>query len=119
MQGTKQWSECIAPFSAPVSEASPRAMFAGTLGLTDLIATLGSAQRGLLVVAEVTTSQDGMAALAGSRALGWPLVADALSGAVPAAAAAASAACQPERCVCVRIFSICHGLPLNQLVTLF
>ena len=100
MQGTKQWSECNGPFSAPVSEASPRAMFAGSLGLTNLIATLGSAQRGLLVVAELTTSQDVMAALAVSRALGWPVVADALSGAVMLLLLPLQLLPQPGRCVC-------------------
>lgn len=91
-------------------------MFAGSLGLDDLIATLGSAQRGLLVVAELTTSKDVMAALAVSRALGWPVVADALSGAVAAAAVPASAACQPGRCVCVCLMSayvtVCHSTSL-------
>ena len=82
MQGMKQWSECNAPFSAPISEASPRTMVAASLGMSDLMATLGSAQRGLLVVAELTTPQDVMAALAVSRALGWPVVADALSGTI-------------------------------------
>jgi 2-succinyl-5-enolpyruvyl-6-hydroxy-3-cyclohexene-1-carboxylate synthase len=55
-------------------------MLAGSPGLTDLIATLRSAERGLLVVAELTSPEDVMAALNISKALGWPVAADALSG---------------------------------------
>lgn len=55
-------------------------MRADSPGLTQLLGTLGSAQRGLLVVAELTTAEDAVAALAISKSLGWPVVADALSG---------------------------------------
>ena len=76
----KQWLTSNAPFSNPIKQASPSGMLSGSLGMTDLIATLRSAERGLLVVAELTSPQDVMAALTISKALGWPVVADALSG---------------------------------------
>lgn len=41
---------------------------------------LGSAQRGLLVVAHLASHQDVVAALKIAQALRWPVVADALSG---------------------------------------
>ncbi len=80
MQGMKQWLSSNAPYSSPIKQASPSGMLAGSPGLTDLIATLRSAERGLLVVAELTSPEDVMAALNISKALGWPVVADALSG---------------------------------------
>ncbi len=80
MQGMKQWLSSNAPFSSPIKQASPSGMLAGSPGLTDLIATLRSAERGLLVVAELTSPEDVMAALNISKALGWPVAADALSG---------------------------------------
>lgn len=55
-------------------------MLPASPAMSDLLATLGSAQRGLLVVAELTTAEDVTAALTVSKVLGWPLVADALSG---------------------------------------
>jgi hypothetical protein len=70
MQGMKQWLTSNAPFSSPIKQASPSGMLAGSPGLTHLIASLHAAERGLLV----------MAALTISKALGWPVVADALSG---------------------------------------
>ncbi|DBA78509.1 TPA: hypothetical protein ACH3X2_007832 [Trebouxia sp. C0005] len=75
-----QWLSSNAPFSSPIKEASPNGMLAGSPGMADLIATLRSAERGLLVVAELTSSEDVMAALNISKVLGWPVVADALSG---------------------------------------
>ena len=41
---------------------------------------LGSAQRGLLVVAHLASHQEVVAALKIAQALRWPVVADALSG---------------------------------------
>ena len=55
-------------------------MRADSPGMVDVLSTLGSAQRGLLIVAELTTAEDVIAALTISKALGWPIVADALSG---------------------------------------
>ena len=55
-------------------------MRADSPGFKQLLSMLGSAQRGLLVIAELTTAEDIVAALAISKALGWPSVADALSG---------------------------------------
>ena len=80
MQGMKQWLTSNVPFSSPINQASPSGMLLGSPGMTDLIATLRSAERGLLVVAELTSPEDVMAALNMSKALGWPVVADALSG---------------------------------------
>ncbi len=76
----KQWLSSNAPFSSPIKQASPSSMLVGSPGMTDLIATLRSAERGLLVVAELISPEDVMAALNISQALGWPVVADALSG---------------------------------------
>ena len=80
MQGMKQWLTSNAPFSSPIKQASPSGMLAGSPGLTHLVASLHAAERGLLVVAELTSPEDVMAALTISKALGWPVVADALSG---------------------------------------
>ena len=80
MQGMKHWLTSNAPFSTPITQASPSGMMAGPPGMADLIATLRSAERGLLVVAELTSPEDVMAALNISKALGWPVAADALSG---------------------------------------
>ena len=48
--------------------------------MSALMTNLRDTQRGLLVVAELTSSEDVAAALSISKALGWPVVADALSG---------------------------------------
>ncbi|DBA90081.1 TPA: hypothetical protein ACH3X1_003400 [Trebouxia sp. C0004] len=80
LKGMKQWLSSNAPFSSHIKQASPSSMLAGSPGMTHLIPTLRSAERGLLVVAELTSPQDVMAALNISKALGWPVVADALSG---------------------------------------
>ena len=80
MQGTHQWQRSSSPFTQPITGHDPTSTRAASPGLADLLGTLGSAQRGLLVVAELTTAEDVMAALALSKFLGWPVVADALSG---------------------------------------
>ena len=76
----RKWGQTSRPFTHPVTQASPRGLLAGAQGPSQLLATLGSAQRGLLVVAELTSPGDVTAALAVSKALGWPVVADVLSG---------------------------------------
>lgn len=80
MQGLHQWERSSSPFTQPITAGHPNHMRADSPGLTQLLGTLGSAQRGLLVVAELTTAEDAVAALAISESLGWPIVADALSG---------------------------------------
>ena len=49
--------------------------------MQELLGCLGGARRGLLVVGQLTTPQDCMAALRIAQALGWPVAADVLSGA--------------------------------------
>ena len=80
LQGMHQWDRSSRPFTQPITALHPNHMRADSPGLTQLLSMLGSAQRGLLVVAELTTAEDAVAALAISKSLGWPIVADALSG---------------------------------------
>lgn len=80
LQGMHQWERLSSPFTQPVTAAHPVHMRADAPGLTQLLSTLGDAQRGLIVVAELTTAEDVAAALIVSTTLGWPIVADALSG---------------------------------------
>lgn len=80
LQGMHQWERFSRPFTQPITAVHPSHMKADTPGLAQLLSTLGCAQRGLLVVAELTTAEDAVAALAISKSLGWPIVADALSG---------------------------------------
>ena len=80
LQGLHQWQRACAPFTPPLTPGQPHLMRADSPGFKQLLSTLGSAQRGLLVIAELTTAEDAVAALAISKALGWPIVADALSG---------------------------------------
>ena len=80
LQGMHQWGRSSSPFTQPITAVRPNHMRADSPGLKQLLTTLGSAQRGLLVVAELTTAEDAVAALAISKSLGWPIVADALSG---------------------------------------
>ncbi|EIE27179.1 Thiamin diphosphate-binding protein, partial [Coccomyxa subellipsoidea C-169] len=60
-QGLERWEGSGQPFTAPV--------------------VLAGAQRGLLVVAQMGHPEDCLAALKIARSLGWPVVADVLSGA--------------------------------------
>ena len=55
----------------------------GDAGAQELLACLAGAKRGLLVVGQLATPQDCVAALRVAQALGWPVVADVLSGAIP------------------------------------
>lgn len=80
LQGMHQWERLSSPFTQPVTAAHPSHMRDDAPGLTQLLSTLGAAQRGLVVVAELTTAEDVAAALTVSKSLGWPIVADALSG---------------------------------------
>lgn len=80
LQGLYQWEAASTPFTQPVTAGHPQNTRFDSPGLKQLLSTLGSAQRGLLVIAELTTPEDAVAALAISKALGWPVVADALSG---------------------------------------
>ena len=80
LQGMRQWERSSSPFTQPITAVHPKYMRADSPGLTQLPSTLRSAQRGLLVVAEMTTAENAVAALAISKSLGWPIVADALSG---------------------------------------
>ena len=80
LQGLHQWEQSTAPFSQPITQEQPVQAGYGSQGMSALLATLACAKRGLLVVAELTSTQDVVAALSISKALGWPLVADALSG---------------------------------------
>ena len=75
-----QWGKSNGPFTQPIGDGGNSRMLPASPAMSDLLATLGSAQRGLLVVAELTTAEDVTAALTVSKVLGWPLVADALSG---------------------------------------
>ena len=75
-----QWGKSNGPFTQPIGDNGNSRMLPASPAMSDLLATLGSAQRGLLVVAELTTAEDVTAALTVSKVLGWPLVADALSG---------------------------------------
>ena len=81
MQGLQHWGASTKPFSQPITEAQPSTVATGSAGMSALLALITSAKRGLLIVAELTSAQDVLAALSLSRALGWPVVADALSGA--------------------------------------
>lgn len=53
-------------------------------GEFELLRILAGAQRGLIVVAQMARPEDCVAALKIARALGWPMVADVLSGAASA-----------------------------------
>ena len=81
LQGLHQWGASTKPFSQPITETQPSAVGAGSAAISALLATNASANRGKQVVAELTSTQDVLAALSLSKALGWHVVADALSGA--------------------------------------
>ena len=90
-QGLERWEGSGQPFTAPVS--APQAIFGPPLApqnlpgfsssdaaVTELLSVLAGAQRGLLVVAQMGHPEDCLAALKIARSLGWPVVADVLSG---------------------------------------
>ena len=56
------------------------AVGASTAGAAGTLSTLRGATRGLLVVAETCSAAEAVAAAAVARTLGWPVVADVLSG---------------------------------------
>ena len=74
------------------------AVGASTAGAAGTLSTLRGAARGLLVVAETCSAAEAVAAAAVARTLGWPVVADVLSGGARKCAQA----------VCTRV-SICRG----------
>lgn len=94
VQGLEQWEASGLPYTTPVaapaSQHQPsqllphqgqQSMWAGAdAGTSDLVRCLLGARRGLLVVAQLTQPQDCVAALRIAEALGWPVVADVLSG---------------------------------------
>ena len=82
LQGMHRWERCSAPFTQSIAGVNTGSTQAGSPAMLDLLSTLGSAQRGLLIVAELTTPADVVAALSIAKTLGWPVVADALSGKV-------------------------------------
>lgn len=67
---------------APTAAALPggAGSIAGSAAAAQLLETLASARRGLLVVAQMARPEDCLAALQIARTLGWPLAADVLSG---------------------------------------
>lgn len=66
------------PFTSPVNSLSSSTFV--TSEQMSIASQLGSAQRGLLVIAHLASHQDVVAALKIAQALRWPVVADALSG---------------------------------------
>ena len=80
LQGLHHWGRSTSPFSQPITQDQPIQAWQGSQGMSALMASLGSTKRGLLVVAELASSEDVAAALSISKVLGWPVVADALSG---------------------------------------
>ncbi|KAK9806829.1 hypothetical protein WJX72_004058 [[Myrmecia] bisecta] len=82
LQGLDRWTSSTAPFTAPVSiPAAATLSTAATDGsLAALLGALQTTQRGLLVVGELATPADCVAAQQISSTLQWPVVADVLSG---------------------------------------
>ena len=98
LQGLEQWQASSSPYTTPVlapaaqhrpSQYLPQHqqehVFEAWEGSSDaamseLLGCLSCARRGLLVVAQLTQPQDCLAALRIAEALGWPIVADVLSG---------------------------------------
>lgn len=91
LQGLERWEQSGQPFTAPVSALpawlgpplaaqSLPSFSSSDAAASELLNTLASAQRGLLVVAQMARPEDCLAALKIARALGWPVVADVLSG---------------------------------------
>ena len=91
LQGLERWEQSGQPFTAPVSALpaflgpplaaqSLPSFSSSDAAASELLITLASAQRGLLVVAQMARPEDCLAALKIARALGWPVVADVLSG---------------------------------------
>jgi isochorismate synthase/2-succinyl-5-enolpyruvyl-6-hydroxy-3-cyclohexene-1-carboxylate synthase/2-succinyl-6-hydroxy-2,4-cyclohexadiene-1-carboxylate synthase/O-succinylbenzoate synthase len=96
MQGLASWESSKQPFTSvtlfphhllatspdPAAHnfSSSVSAQAGGLGASTAMQSVLSAQRGLLVVAEMMTGEDSVAAAQLARVLGWPVVADVLSG---------------------------------------
>ena len=91
VQGLQRWEESDIPFTVPLAHPGPfypsdlySAPSTADAGAMQLAACLAGAQgRGLLVVGELKQPADRVAALQIAAHLGWPVVADVLSGGGP------------------------------------
>lgn len=80
-QGLQHWQASSLPFTS--NHAAAATGDAGAALDSHLLALIAGAQRGLLVVGELASHADALAAGNTARTLGWPVATDVLSGKPP------------------------------------
>ncbi len=80
MQGLERWEGSDLPYTSHALPAPAQAFHGSAYSGTPFMGCIAAARRGVIVVGQLTRPEQAAAALKIAEALGWPLVADVLSG---------------------------------------
>lgn len=80
LQALERWEQSDAPYTSHALPAPGQSMPGSPYAAAPFMTCIAAARRGIIVVGQMTHAEDAAAALKIAQALGWPLVADVLSG---------------------------------------
>jgi len=79
-QGLERWEGSGLPYTSHALPVPGYTLSSGAYAASPFMSCIAAARRGIIIVGQMTCAEDAAAALKIAEALGWPLVADVLSG---------------------------------------